>query len=51
MTPLNYLILIDAIDIPPALYSRVLIPTEVHRELQQLAASIAVRAWANALPD
>ena len=35
-TPLNYLVLIEQIDLLPALYQQVLIPLEVHRIILHL---------------
>jgi predicted nucleic acid-binding protein len=49
-SPLNYLVLIAEIQLLPALYERVLIPEEVHRELQRLRTLPSVRAWATNLP-
>ena len=49
-TPLNYLVLIGEIELLPALYETVLIPLEVHRELQHPKTPVAVRAWAGNLP-
>jgi len=49
-TPLNYLVLIGEIDLLPALYENVLIPTEVHRELQRPKTPASVRAWTASLP-
>ena len=49
-TPLNYLVLIDAIELLPALYEHVLIPWEVHNELQRPKTPDKVRAWALNLP-
>jgi predicted nucleic acid-binding protein len=49
-TPLNYLILIGYIELLPALYRSVLIPQEVHRELQRPGTPQAVLAWACSLP-
>jgi predicted nucleic acid-binding protein len=49
-TPLNYLILIGEIELLPALYESVLIPLEVHRELQKPKTPPLVRAWAANLP-
>jgi predicted nucleic acid-binding protein len=49
-TPLNYLILIDEIELLPKLYRSVIIPQEVHRELQSSGTPPAVRTWASALP-
>ena len=45
-TPLNYLVLIDAIDILPRLYGSVLIPPSVLSELSDPLAPSQVRAWA-----
>jgi predicted nucleic acid-binding protein len=47
---LNYLILIDEIELLPRLYRSVVIPQEVHRELQHSGTPSSVRAWASALP-
>jgi predicted nucleic acid-binding protein len=44
-TPLNYLILIQAIDILPRLYGRVLIPPTVRTELADPLAPGPVREW------
>jgi predicted nucleic acid-binding protein len=49
-TPLNYLVIIGHIELLPALYQSVLIPQEVHRELQRPGTPPAVRAWASGLP-
>ena len=49
-TPLNYLILIDEIELLPALYDRILIPQQVHRETEWPTAPAPVRAWASVLP-
>ena len=49
-TPLNYLVLIGQIELLSTLYHTVLIPQEVHRELQQTATPPDVRAWALDLP-
>jgi predicted nucleic acid-binding protein len=49
-SPLNYLVLKGEIELLPALYLKVLIPQEVHRELQQPGTPPAVRAWALSLP-
>ncbi|HEY0794737.1 MAG TPA: hypothetical protein VGD64_03040 [Acidisarcina sp.] len=50
-TPLNYLILIDQIDLLPALYQRVLIPPEVYSELQRPGTPAGVRTWSSNLPS
>jgi predicted nucleic acid-binding protein len=49
-TPLNYLLLIGHIEVLPALYQSVLIPHEVHKELQRPGTPLTVRAWASSLP-
>ena len=49
-SPLNYLVLIAEIQLLPALYDGVLIPEEVHRELQRLQTPSNVRSWATNLP-
>jgi predicted nucleic acid-binding protein len=49
-SPLNYLALIGEIELLPTLYDRVLIPEEVHQELQRDQAPLAVRKWAANLP-
>ncbi|HEV2137121.1 MAG TPA: hypothetical protein VGR47_23080 [Terracidiphilus sp.] len=50
-SPLNYLILIDEIELLPALYDRVSIPHTVFAELQRHQAPELVRAWAQSLPS
>src|SRR5215831_18877017 len=44
--PLNYLILIQAVDILPRLFSPVMIPASVRDELSHPKAPSLVRAWA-----
>jgi predicted nucleic acid-binding protein len=44
-TPLNYLVLIEAIDVLPRLYGRVLIPAAVWGELAQPGTPEAVLKW------
>jgi predicted nucleic acid-binding protein len=44
-SPLNYLILIDAVDLLPRLFSEVVIPTAVATELARMKAPAPVRAW------
>lgn len=44
-TPLNYLVLIDEIDLLPALFDKVLIPQAVFAELQHPESSLKVREW------
>ncbi|HXR97132.1 MAG TPA: DUF3368 domain-containing protein [Terriglobales bacterium] len=50
-SPLNYLVLISEIQLLPALYERVLIPHEVHLELQRTQTPEPVRVWAANLPS
>ena len=44
-SPINYLVLIQEIDILPKMYGRVLVPRVVREELRQQAAPETVRAW------
>jgi predicted nucleic acid-binding protein len=48
--PPHYLILIDAIDVLPRLFGRVLIPDIVAVELSQAATPLAVRTWMQSAP-
>jgi predicted nucleic acid-binding protein len=43
--PLNYLVLIDAIDVLPKLFDKIIIPRAVCDELLHKGTSEAVRAW------
>lgn len=49
-TPLNYLVLIKAIEILPRLYERVLIPPAVRAELSVPETPEAVREWISSNP-
>jgi predicted nucleic acid-binding protein len=49
-TPLRYLVVIDAIDILPPLYERVVVPYAVGAELQHPHTPDQVRAWMAAPP-
>jgi len=49
-TPLNYLVLIQAADILPSLYRRVLIPPAVKVELAHANTPAIVRAWISQPP-
>ena len=49
-SPLNYLVLIGAIDVLPALYGTVLVPQAVVQELTHASAPEAVRRWAASRP-
>jgi predicted nucleic acid-binding protein len=44
-TPLNYLVLIDRVEILPQLYGRVVIPPAVWQEFQQPETPETVRGW------
>lgn len=50
-SPLNYLILIECIDVLPALYGRVVIPDAVLGELQRDNTPQAVKEWIAARPS
>lgn len=50
-TPINYLILIEQIDVLPKLYGRVVIPQAVCEELLRPRAPAPVRAWMLQPPD
>jgi predicted nucleic acid-binding protein len=50
-SPLNYLVLIDQINLLPQLYGRVLIPESVLDELSAIGTPQLVRNWATNLPD
>jgi predicted nucleic acid-binding protein len=49
-TPLNYLVLINAVDILHHLFNEVFVPTEVIRELQQPRTPEVVRRWTQTPP-
>ena len=44
-SPLNYLVLIEALDVLPAIFDAVMIPPAVVEELKASAAPDAVKAW------
>jgi predicted nucleic acid-binding protein len=50
-SPLNYLILIECIDVLPELYGRVVIPEGVLAELQRESTPQVVKKWIAAHPD
>ncbi len=50
-SPLNYLVLIDAVEVLPALFGRVVVPPAVIEELQSQGAPDAVKAWIAAAPS
>jgi predicted nucleic acid-binding protein len=49
-SPINYLVLIEAIKVLPALHQRVVIPVAVGEELRAPASPDPVRAWARNPP-
>jgi predicted nucleic acid-binding protein len=49
-TPMNYLVLISAVDVLPHLFKEVIIPSSVLRELNHTKAPEVVRNWVKALP-
>ena len=49
-SPLNYLVLIEAIDLLPRLYGKIIIPAEVLSELSSKGAPSPVSDWAAKLP-
>jgi predicted nucleic acid-binding protein len=50
-TPLNYLVLIDAVEVLPRLYQRVLIPPAVRDELARPQTPEPVRLWLASPPS
>ncbi len=50
-TPLNYLTLIQQIDILRVLYGKVVVPAAALAEMRAEAAPVAVREWALLPPD
>lgn len=49
--PLNYLILIQAVDVLPSLYGRIVVPSSVCEELSRSRAPETVRRWITRPPD
>ena len=49
-TPLNYLILTGTVDVLPAIFGRVYVPSAVINELSHPRSPAVVRAWANTPP-
>ncbi len=49
-SPLNYLVLIEEIELLPRLYGQITLPGAVHQELQHPATPARVMAWAQNLP-
>jgi len=50
-TPLNYLILIDAVQVLPRIFQKIHVPVEVRDELAREAAPGAVRTWMEQPPQ
>jgi len=50
-SPINYLILLDIIDVLPELYETVIVPPEVMRELTAKKTPAVVREWIATPPD
>jgi len=50
-SPLNYLVLIEQINLLPQLFGRVLIPQSVLEELNAIETPQRVRGWATNLPE
>ena len=50
-SPLNYLVLIEEVEVLPALFGRVVVPPAVVEELQAPGAPDAVKAWIAAPPS
>jgi predicted nucleic acid-binding protein len=50
-SPLNYLILVDAIDLLPRLFADIHVPPEVIAELSRAGAPEPVRYWADSIPS
>jgi predicted nucleic acid-binding protein len=49
--PINYLLLVDAIDLLPRLFTKIFLPEAVYRELAHVRAPLEVRAWTANVPD
>ena len=50
-SPLRYRILIEHVDVLPALYGRVIVPPAVMTELTHERTPASVRAWLNSKPE
>ncbi len=50
-SPINYLILIECVNVLPELYGRVMIPEGVFEELQRQSTPEVVREWIAAIPS
>src|SRR6266700_3502235 len=49
--PLNYLMLIDAVDLLPKLFDRIIVPVAVYDELTDDGTPAVVRAWIAQVPQ
>jgi predicted nucleic acid-binding protein len=49
--PINYLVLVEAIDLMPKLFNKILVPDAVYQELRHPGAPLSVQAWIANLPD
>jgi len=49
-SPLNYLVLIEQVQVLPVLFGRVVVPPAVMAELQHAGTPAVVRAWAASPP-
>ena len=50
-SPINYLILIEQVDLLPRFYGQIIVPPAVLQELQPLEAPARVRSWTSRLPE
>jgi predicted nucleic acid-binding protein len=50
-SPLNYLVLIGAIEVLPALFDEIYAPAEVIDELKHSGAPVSVKVWIQSPPD
>jgi len=50
-SPLNYLVLVGAIDVLPKLFGEVYVPLAVIQELQHPRTPVPVKQWAQSPPD
>ena len=49
--PINYLVLVDAINLLPKLFNTIFVPAAVYRELCHPGAPLPVRAWIASIPN
>lgn len=50
-SPINYLVLIEHINLLSKLFKQIIIPQEVYNELSDMAAPLPVQTWIAAAPD